>query len=271
MNATQPALVKEVLLDCKLFPRRVIAFLPPDTGTLKDQTIHCHICNARQIVDRTNQKMTTRCKHLVRCNECSDYQIEKIYRCAACCSELLGSLPPPCNQNCQRLQNTQGAVCNICKGNLVKDCTICKSTLTFRQTRRVIRNIISVFVVHPQHLPEPFTRPCSHYSPCKYCTTKLCKARKKSAICSSCRKFHSERRKNLLKETQEDTCISASYNVPSTLITSVRLDSLIHKRPFLLLENDAFLSDSGGISSAQSPNDIDNNGSNSNIIRAWRL
>uniref|UniRef100_A0A7S4HHC6 Uncharacterized protein n=1 Tax=Vannella robusta TaxID=1487602 RepID=A0A7S4HHC6_9EUKA len=226
---------KSVLLKCKLFPPRTVAFLPPDFRLGKDHSINCNICEQEQII-RGNQKLATECEHLVRCNECSDYQIEKLYRCHTCCKELLGSFPPPCNPNCQRLQSTLGAVCNICKGNLTKDCTLCKSTLTFKQTRQILRNIISVFVVHPTHLPESYQRPCSHYSPCKFCSVKLCKARKKSAICSACRKFHVEKRRNTVNtkdDVGDDKCISSSYDVPSTIITSIKLESLIYKTPFL--------------------------------------
>lgn len=230
-----PSPGKSVTLHCKLFPPRVITFLPTDYLLGKEHQINCHICNEEQHI-LGKQKLSTKCQHLARCNECSDYQIEKLYRCRSCCKELLDAFPPPCSSNCQRLQNTIGAVCNICKGILTKDCTTCKSTLTFKQTRQIMRQIISVFVVHPQHLQQTHSRPCSHYSPCKFCTTKLCKARKKSAICSNCRKFHVERRRiphTKEEEDDNDKYIYASYNVPSSIITSVKLDSLIYKTPFL--------------------------------------
>merc|ERR1712137_209494 len=207
----------------------------------KPHSILCTICETQQII-QGKQKLKTQCEHLIRCNECSDYQIEKLYRCSTCCKDLLGTWAPHCGPNCQRKHNTLGAVCNICKGNLTKDCTLCKSTLTFKQTRQILRNIIGVFVVHPTHLPEGYQRPCSHYSPCKFCSVKLCKARKKSAICSACRKFHVEKRRNVSTQREDiddDKCISSSYDVPATIITSIKLESLIYKTPILpgLLDN----------------------------------
>ena len=170
----------ESVIEGKSFPPRVFVIT-----TKTPHPLNCHICNQEQHISKS--QTSTECGHLIRCNECTDYQIEKFYRCPQCCKGLLGIFPPPCSSHCSRLQNTLNALCSTCNCTLTKDCTQCKSSLTFRQTREILRYNLHVFVVSPEHLPEEFSRPCSHYAPCKICVTRLCKARKKHAICNECR------------------------------------------------------------------------------------
>lgn len=201
----------ESLLEGKSFPPRVFATFPPQP----DQSILCHICAQRKTIS-WGHTVTTECEHLLRCNECTDYQIEKLYRCTTCCSRLLGVFPPPCSSQCARGNSTLNALCSTCQSTLTKDCTQCKTSLAFRQTREILRNSVHVFVVSPDFLPEKFSRPCSHYAPCKICVDRLCKARKKHAICSDCRVR--DTRRAATPEPPEDKCISTLYNVPSSII-----------------------------------------------------
>jgi len=228
----------------KHFPDRKIVILPTllQKQRARSQTqdsLVCSVCNSQQSLERDNW-FATQCDHMIQCNECSDYQIEKLYRCSHCCEEIIGSFPPPCSKTCAREINTDGVPCQICNKNLRKFCPTCKNTVTFKQTRQILREFVVVFVRHPNFLYPTHKRPCSHYSPCKVCSKNICKARKKSAVCVACREYHEaetekERNNASINAAQAEhdqasknrkSCLSFTYDVPATAIIAPKEEQM---------------------------------------------
>merc|ERR1712137_860335 len=100
MQGQLVAAPQEIRLQSKSFAPRI--YLTPTTPTTTSR-LTCPICDDHQSITPDSYPFTT-CGHLVRCNECTDYHIEKIYRCEHCCTQLLSVFPPPCSKDCLRLQ-----------------------------------------------------------------------------------------------------------------------------------------------------------------------
>ena len=235
---------RTITLRCKLFPERQVVIFQTllqkyveDDGDTHINEITCKICESGQKLEKFNW-CYTKCQHLIQCNECSDYQIEKLYRCPNCCKDIIGSFPPFCASTCSRKKQTEGVLCQICQNSIRKGCSTCKNTFTFKQTRQILRDVVVVLVRNPNSLSKEFLRPCSHYSMCRICSVNICKARKKSAICPSCREFHEKEQTTTQLPTQTKStakkaydiekqaqlsanlkhCLSYTYDVPSTTI-----------------------------------------------------
>merc|ERR1712130_714176 len=144
---------------------------------------------------------------------------------------------------------------------------------------QILRNILVVFVRHPDTLKPPNLRPCSHYSLCRVCGTNICKARKKSAICLSCRSSSPEHKHEgetstsnvisrivsspdvkssheISKQAQSydyqrqsqvasslKGCVSYTYDVPATSIVNIPPDNVVRDRIYSTFLQGKALSD----------------------------
>lgn len=155
--------------------------------------LECSMCRNQVQVVVTPAGISTNCQHMIQCNECRDYFVEKLARCERCASDFTTTVfPSGCSEECPRHTHTSksSALCPMCDSKLRKESKCCKNSADIKRLRATLRNSVSVLVQDPRHWishPSTKSRPCSHYNLCQYCQSSIIKGHRSTTSCKSCR------------------------------------------------------------------------------------